>query len=196
MNIISEILNAQDGRVVSQLGKQFGLNADQAQSAIGQLLPALTRGLRSNMGSEEGLGSLLAALGRDDHGRYLDNPSALEDQSAVVDGNGILGHILGSKQRSRDVASEAAQATGLDLGILKKMLPMVAGVMMGSLSKKASSAGMLDQMSADSGALGGMLSQLAGAGQNSQLGGLAQFLDVDGDGSVTDDLLGLAKKFF
>ncbi|MDH3637961.1 MAG: DUF937 domain-containing protein [Gammaproteobacteria bacterium] len=196
MNILSEILGAQGGQVVDQLGKQFELNQDQTQNAIGQLLPALTRGLRGNMASEEGLGSLLTALGKGDHGRYLDNPSTLGDQSTVVDGNGILAHILGSKQRSREVASEAAQSTGLDLGILKKMLPMVAGLMMGSLNKQASSTDMLNQMSAGSADLGGLLSQLAGSGQQSQLGGLAKFLDLDGDGSVADDLLGLAKKFF
>ncbi len=196
MNILNEILNAQGGDVVNQLGKQFGLDRNQTQQAIGQLLPGLTRGLRNNMASEEGLGSLLTALSRDNHSRYMDDPAALDDESAVRDGNNILGHILGSKQRSRDIAQEAAQSTGLDLGILKKMLPMVAGVMMGSLNKQASATGMLNQMSADSGALGGMLSQLAGTGANSPLGGLAQFLDLDGDGSVADDLMGLAKKFF
>ena len=196
MNILSEILGAQGGRVVRQLGDQFGLNSEQTESAIGQLLPALTRGLRNNMNSQEGLGALLTALDTGRHDRYLDNPSSLAEQDAALDGNGILAHILGSKQRSREVASEASQSSGVDLGILKKMLPMVAGLMMGALNKQAASSGMLGQTSASGGALGGLLSQLAGSGQNSQLGGFAQFLDLDGDGSVADDLMGLAKKFF
>ncbi len=196
MNILSEILGAQEGGVVRQLGDQFGLSTAQTESAIGQLLPALTRGLRNNMTSQEGLGALLTALDTGRHDRYLEDPSSLAEPDTVLDGNGILAHVLGSKEHSRAVASEVSQSSGVDLGILKKMLPVVAGVMMGALNKNAASSGMLGQTSATGGTLGGLLSQLTGSGQNSQLGGFAQFLDLDGDGSVADDLMGLAKKFF
>ena len=42
-------------------------------------------------------------------------------------GNQILGHIFGSKEKSRDVAAEASQQSGVDSSILKKLLPIVAG---------------------------------------------------------------------
>ena len=48
----------------------------------------------------------------------------------------MLGHILGSKDASRQLASEAAARTGLDVGILKKMLPAIAAMLMGGLSKQ------------------------------------------------------------
>ncbi len=194
MNILSEILGAGNGQVLDRLGGQLGLDRDQTQGALGSLLPALTGSIKNNMSNEEGLGSLLSALSSGNHQRYLDEPERLGDQTAIDDGNGILGHLLGGKEQSRQVAAQAAQSTGLDIGILKKMLPMVAGLTMGSVSKQASSSGILNQMQGGGG-IGDVLSQLGGSG-GSQLGGLASFLDMDGDGSIADDVLGLAKKLF
>ncbi len=45
------------------------------------------------------------------------------DDTAVSDGNNILGHILGSKDVSRAVADRASANTGIDSGMLKQMLP-------------------------------------------------------------------------
>ena len=50
-------------------------------------------------------------------------------------GNGILGHLLGSKDVSREVASRAAAQTGLSADVLKRMLPLAATLMMGAFSK-------------------------------------------------------------
>jgi hypothetical protein len=194
MNILNQILGAGSGQVLDRLGGQVGLDRQQTQNALGSLLPALTGGIKSNMSNQESLGSLLSALSSGNHQRYIDEPECLGDQSSIDDGNGILGHILGGKEQSRQVAAQAAQSTGLDLGILKKMLPMVAGLAMGSVSKQASSSGMLNQMQGGGG-IEDVLSQLSGSG-GSQLSGLASFLDLDGDGSVADDVLELAKKLF
>jgi len=63
------------------------------------------------------------------------------------------------------------------------MLPVVATMVMGGLSKQSNSGG---------GALAGLL-----GGGNQQSGGqslLTSFLDADGDGSVADDLLGMFLK--
>ncbi len=193
MNILNQILGAGNGQVLDRLGGQVGLDRQQTQSALGSLLPALTGGIKREMSNEEGLGSLLSALGRGNHQRYIDEPECLGDQSSIDDGNGILGHILGGKEQSRQVAAQAAQSTGLDIGALKKMLPMIAGLAMGSVSKQASSSGILNQM--QGGGISDVLSKLGGNG-GSQLGGLASFLDFDGDGSIADDVLGLAKKLF
>jgi hypothetical protein len=91
---------------------------------------------------------------------------------------------------SRNVASHAAQKTGQDSGIVKKMLPMIAAAAMGALSK---------QNSSSSGGAMGMLGSVLGGGQKSSgssLGALGSFLDADNDGDVLDDVLKLGKKFF
>ncbi len=59
-------------------------------------------------------------------------PSAFSP-GGVADGNGILGHLFGSKEVSRAVADHAAQATGIGQDILKQMLPALASMVMGGL---------------------------------------------------------------
>jgi hypothetical protein len=183
--LLDLILKQQDGAVVKQLSNTFGLNQQDAIKAIGSLLPALNQGVKNNISNEDGLGKLLGALKNGQHQQYLDQPEKLGRPETIQDGNSILGHILGSKDVSREVASNAAATTGLDAGILKKMLPVIATMVMGSLSKKSSDMGVLNQVS------GGQ--SVAPSGIS---GMLVSLLDADKDGSVVDDLLGMAKKLF
>jgi hypothetical protein len=161
MDLLHMILNAQNGGMADQLAK----------------------GIQNNTSKQGGLDSLLAALQKGNHQKYLDNPDLLKSNDTVTDGNNILGHILGSKDVSRNIAGHASTKTGLDTGILKKMLPLVATMAMGAMSKQTSG--------------GGTLSALAPGQQSSSLiGNLTSFLDADKDGSIVDDLLNLGKKFF
>jgi hypothetical protein len=180
MNLLDAILDAQGGGAVKQLAKNFGMGEDQAISAISHLLPALSSGLKRNVSSESGLQGLLSALSGGNHRRYLEDPSVLEREETRQDGNGILGHIFGSKDVSRRVAQNAADKTGLGVSILKKMLPLVAAMAMGSLSKRAAEPEFRNAMS--------------GGQQSGLLGMLTPFLDADKDGSVADDLLGMFGK--
>ena len=179
MNLLETILQAQNGGAVSQLANQFGLDQGQTNSALAQLIPALASGMKNNVSQQGGLDSLLSALNSGNHDRYLDDVSQLGQQTTVSDGNAILGHLLGNKQVSREVAGRASQNTGIDSSILKKMLPIVATMVMGSMSKQSGA--------------GGMLGSLLGGGQSRQSSGienvLSSFLDQDGDGSIADDLL-------
>ena len=101
--------------------------------------------------------------------------TTLSSWATVDDGNRILGHILGSKDASRQVAQKTSERTGIDSGILKKMLPVVATMVMGSLSKNKAN--------------------FAGSGSGSS-GGLGKLLDADGDGSIMDDIAGMLGKVF
>lgn len=173
MDVLELVAGAQGGGAVNQLAAQFGLKPEQATSALAALMPAVAAGLNRNMSTESGLSDLLAALGRGKHQQYLDDPSTLAEPATTTDGNAILGHLLGSKDVSRQVATRASQRTGIDPAILKKMLPLVAALAMGGLSRRSSTAG------------GG---QAAGAGLASMLGPL---LDRDRDGSMLDDVAGM-----
>lgn len=180
MNILEAILSAQGGGATRQLGQQFGLGDDQVQSALSALVPALASGFQRNMTGEGGLESLLGALGGGRHQRYVDDAGALAAPETVADGNGILGHVFGSKEVSRRVAARAAAQTGIGEGILKQMLPIVAAMMMGSMSKRASQPSM-----PGASAPGGDLLNM-----------LAPMLDANRDGSVMDDVMGMVGKLF
>lgn len=172
MNLTEMLMNAKGGGVVSQLANQFGIDESQAGAALQAVLPALTGGLQNNMTQEGGLDGLLGALTGGTHQQYLDNPELLGEQSTVDDGNGILGHILGSKEVSREVAGQAAEQTGLSSTLLKQMLPVIATLAMGALSKHASNNGITGQESRPQGDdLIGMLGGFLGGGSNSSLAG-------------------------
>jgi len=191
MNLLETLLSASGGGVVKEIAGGLGISADDAQAGVKNLAPALARGLSRNAKQPGGLEALLGALQSGNHQRYVDEPQQLARRETIDDGNKILGHIFGSKDVSRNVAGHAAQETGMDAGVLKKMLPMLAAAAMGSMSKQVPAAG--------SGSGGGLLSGLLGGGQQKDAGvaGLVEgFLDSDQDGAVVDDLLDMAKKFF
>lgn len=182
MDLLNALLTASGGGPVRQLAQNFGLSEEQTVSAVSALLPALGKGLARNTSTPDGLGALVAALSSNRHQQYLERPDLLGQQETVQDGNGILGHILGSKEVSRQVASRASTQTGLSSDLLKQMLPIVATLAMGVLSRQNVSGA--EMQTAPVGQSGGLL------------GTLSQFLDSNRDGSVIDDVLGLGSKFF
>ena len=64
---------------------------------------------------------------------------------AIQDGNGILGHLFGSKEVSRAIAQQAAGSFGLSQETLKSMLPIIASMLMGGLFKQGT--GQMNQRS-------------------------------------------------
>ena len=56
--------------------------------------------------------SIALAVVKGGHQRYLGNIEAAASQAGVTEGNGILGHIFGSKDVSRNVAAHASSASG------------------------------------------------------------------------------------
>lgn len=171
MNLMELLMNTGGNAAVGQIGARFGLDEGQTQAALQQLLPALGSGLQRNAAAEGGIDALLGALSNGNHSRYLDNPELLGAEETTRDGNGILGHLLGSKDASRAVASHAAAETGIGAEILKQMLPVVATMVMGSLAKQQSS-------------------QPEGL-----LGMLTPMLDANRDGSIADDVIGMLGNF-
>lgn len=208
-NLINTILQAGGGDVVRQLAGQFGLEDSQVNAAIGQLMPAISQGVRSNAQQSGGVEQLLQALQKGNHSQYLDEPTRLSAPETTTDGNAILGHLFGSKDVSRNVATRAAQETGIGGDILKQLLPVLATAAMGALSKQQSGNGALSsiigalaggqqQQSGGLGSLMGLASAFLGgkkgqsssqSGGSSEMSMLNQFLDSDGDGSVADDIM-------
>ncbi|MDH3621939.1 MAG: DUF937 domain-containing protein [Gammaproteobacteria bacterium] len=167
------------GDSVGQLAKAVGLGSSDTSKLVESLAPALMRGLQKNTTSDDGLAGLRRALETGGHDRYIDDPSLLGAAETRTDGNNILGHIFGSKDVSRNVAAAASKDTGIDAGLIKKALPLLASLAMGAMSKK-SSAGR----------------DLGGSAQSGGLGPLGDLLGkVSGSGGL-DDILGLARKFF
>ena len=162
MSLLNEILNSQNGAVIGQLASQLGLGQGDTQKALGALMPHLTAGVKRNQEKSGGADALLKALQGGNHGQYLENLQALQGGQATNDGNKILGHLLGSKDASRAVAGDVASNLGIDAGAIKKLLPMAASLMMGSMGKQAGLAGLLGAVTGGGGGGGASSSQLSG----------------------------------
>jgi len=167
MGLADMLLNAHGGGATELLAQRFGISPEQAASAVSALAPALASGIQRNASSEGGLQSLLGALLGGQHQQYVDQAEALGRADTVADGNAILGHVLGSKDVSRQVASQAAAQTGLGADVLKQMLPVVAAMAMGVLSRHAAAGGQETGEQSSLGGTLGTIGSLLGGGQGS-----------------------------
>ncbi|MEZ4460287.1 MAG: DUF937 domain-containing protein [bacterium] len=177
------------------MAKELGIDSNTAATGAAALLPAVLGGMKKSANAQGGIGDLVGMLGGMGGGALLDQ--VLAPQPTPVDsGNNILGQIFGSKEVSRTVADHASAQTGIDSGILKKMLPVLAMMVAGYMAKQH---GGQSQDSGLGGVLGGLLGGMMGGGAApaapSGLGGLASMLDFDGDGNPLDDIMGMASKF-
>lgn len=180
MGILDTLLGSSNGDAIAQLAKQIGLSEEQARAVVKEVTPALTRGMQHNTKDETGVEGLITALRTGNHARYIENPKVLGTAENIDDGNSILGHIFGSKEVSRSVAEHASQETGVASSLIKKALPIIATMVMASLGKSL---------------FGGTASASTNTEQTQPASGiLSSLLDSDRDGSIIDDVLGMAFK--
>lgn len=173
MNLLDLLDSAGGQQSLGNLASKLGMDASKANDLVGALAPALMGALQKQAGSQESLAGLVNALQSGKHQDYLDNPASMSAPETVQDGNNILGHLLGSKDVSRNVAAQAAASTGIDVSLIKQALPLIATLAMGAVSKSSNAGKSLDNST------GGLFASLTG-----------------GDGIDMDDLLNIARKFF
>ncbi|MDZ7631988.1 MAG: DUF937 domain-containing protein [Gemmatimonadaceae bacterium] len=195
---ITDILAQMGG--LQSLAKELGISETQAATGAAALAPAILGGFKKQAQAQpaglEGLGGLLGQLGG---GGLLDAVLAPEPTN-VAQGNDVLGQIFGSKDVSRTVAQSASVQSGLDAGVLKKMLPLLAMMVAGYMAKNRGGEASAAQADAGSGGLGGMLGGIlgglsgGGGGAAASGGGLASMIDMNGDGNALDDIMRMAGK--
>ena len=139
--IYTELARANDGKLLASLADQFGISETDAKRAVDLMMPKLTKALGDNIASEQGLAALLKALGSGNHAKYLDNKKIFGDAAIKEDGNAILGHLLGSKNKSRSVAARASADSGIGEMILRQILPYLASLLMSYLAKQGQGGG-------------------------------------------------------
>lgn len=183
-NLVDGILAQLGPAGVTQIAKSLGVDEDVMGPAVAAAIPAIIGGMARNASDPQGAESLSSAL--DDH-----NPSIFDGLggllgggSGLADGAKILGHVFGN--RRPNVESNLANQSGLNIDVIMKLLPILAPLVMGYLSREKQDRGL------DAGGLGSVLGQERQAAERRQpgLGGLASILDADGDGSIIDDVLG------
>ena len=178
MNITDLLLDQDNKSTVGQLAQKLGITEEQARAIVAEVTPALSRGMQRRADDQGGYEIQMDALNSGNHSRYVEQPDLLSKQETIDDGNAILGHIFGSKEVSRSVAKQAEKDTGIASSLIKQALPIVATMVMGALGKQI---------------FGGDSGSSRAAPANSG-GLLTSLLDSDRDGSIIDDVLGIAFK--
>ena len=170
MDLLKLLESAGGAQSLGSLAGSLGLDSSKTNDLVAALAPALLGGLEKQVKSDSGLSDFKEALQSGNHQQYLQKPDLMSSLETLTDGNNILSHLLGSKDASRNAAAQAAESTGIDVSLIKKALPMLAGLAMGAMSK-GSNAGSSSSL-------------------NDLIGGLM------GESSGIDDVIDLAKKFF
>lgn len=182
--LIETLTGSLDAKTVRKISEQVGIENEMAQQAIGFAVPMLIAALSRNASDPAGAESLNNAL-QSHHGNVLnDVVGSLSNESTLQDGAAILGHVLGGQEPA--VANGLSQLTGLDANTSDQMLTMMAPLVMGALGKAQDDDGL------DANGISSLLqteSQEAEAAS-----GLAQFLDMDGDGDATDDVISMGSQ--
>ena len=188
MSLMDQLTDVVVGQMSQQAAQKTGLNEGLAAQLMPMAMAALMGGLKKNAAQPNGADALAKALDRHD-GSLLNNLGQLGQDNTLADGQKILGHILGGKQASTERA--LAKTAGVDQGQVGQLLAMAAPMVLASLGRAKREQGL------DASALAGLVTEESVRVQKaapSELGGLMQFLDQDGDGDFKDDMLEAAGK--
>lgn len=137
LSLYDMMMQAQNGKAMEAMAKQFGLAQEQAVKAMAALMPAFSEGFKRNAATPYDFAAFMQALTSGEHAKYFEDLSKAFTPQGLAEGNGILGHIFGSKEVSRAIAAQAEQMTGIGQEIYKQMLPVMASTLMGGLFKQS-----------------------------------------------------------
>lgn len=182
MSAVDEILSQVD---LGQLAQEVGASPEEVEQAARTALPALLGGLQANAADPGGSASLQEALGQHD-ASLIDGGVDLR-QVDRADGAKIASHIFGDQQ-DQVVNQLSALGGGTSKGLVSKLLPILAPIVLSWLAKqltgKAGGGATSTSQAGSGGVLGDILGQvLGGAAQGTQSKG------VD-TGSIITDVLG------
>jgi len=186
MNLLNTLLSGQNGNIVNQLTEQFGLDNNQVEAAMKQMVPALSGGIKKQAQNPQAAQNIMQRI------QNTQAPANFGTQEITAQGNEILGQVFGNKDISRQVTGRAAQQTGIDQSVLKQMLPVLATTVMGNLGGQPAQPQAQPQNPAQ-----GLLNQVMGGGNkaaNPLMDMVGNALDADNDGDFMDDIIGMIGK--
>lgn len=171
----------------------------KTEMATTAIFDTLLGALSQNAKSEEGAQGIYKALKKDHDGSILNDPMGFlmglnqPNNMRMLNGSGILGHLLGSNVGN--VAGMISKATGLDQRTVQKLMPMIAPLVMGAAGKMMLEKGSIEQQEPKQ--VRNLLNETVEKEKqgNPMMDLASKFLDQDNDGSVVDDLFGMASRF-
>ncbi|WEK52248.1 MAG: DUF937 domain-containing protein [Candidatus Kaistia colombiensis] len=130
------ILEAQQGAFAATMAKEFGISPDQQSKAFEAMMPAFWLGLRRTAADPFGVAAFWQKVGAGQFQSYFENPLAALTPSAQADGEGIVERMFGSPEVARAVALQVEATTGIAQDVVRRMMPVMANMMMGGLQRQ------------------------------------------------------------
>lgn len=190
-SILDLIRSTLDDKAIEEIGGQIGQDPRTTTEAIDSALPMLV-GALSRSTRQDGAAGLNRALETRHDGSVLDDVATYVGSGDRSDGNGILGHVLGSHQ---DAAARVLGASsGIDRGQASSLMATLAPLILGAVgkTKREGNLGASD--------LARMLSSEEkdlGRRAPNMMSAVWSLLDTDGDGDTdVSDLMQNAAKGF
>ena len=166
---LDEFLKSYGPEVTKQMSSNFNVDQATVQKLIPQLAPLIIAGLKKQKDTQGGDERVEHILKKYGDAAVLGNIKGLVSSKAKaskVDPN--LGGLLGDAG-GLQAAQALAKSMNIDASTIMKMIPALAPLILGALSKKR-----------DTGGKG--------------ITGIGALLDADGDGSILDDVAGFLLK--
>lgn len=187
MEKLLDLLNSDLGRsLLNNTSSQLGQDKEKTASALSAALPLILGAMKNNASTPQGAEGLLGALSSKHDGSLLNNIGGLLGSNDVLtDGAGILGHIFNGKEQN--VAKAVSAKSGMDTSSAMDLLKMAAPFIMAYLGKQTRQQNVNDENG-----IGKLLGGLMGGGAKKEQSLITKILDANGDGSVIDDLIGMA----
>jgi hypothetical protein len=163
-NFIDDLVGSLGGDVSKQVSSTLGIEPEKVMQMLPQIAPLILGGLKKQKDEQGGADRVDHILNKYGSASVLDNlgdlfSSKAQDQNPDPNLGGLLGNSGG------EAANLLSKQFNIDGNTAMKLIPMLAPVVLGFLSKQR------DQ--------GGMGSS-----------GISSLLDQDGDGSILDDVGG------
>lgn len=180
IDLVKEHLGPQE---LSQISQQLGTDQATTQQAVNAALPALVGGLANTAQQPQGASGVQQLIGS--HAGVLGQLGSLLGAGAPADGGGVLGKVLG--QHQPEVQQGVQQASGLGSDQTRKLLMILAPIVLGALARRAMNHGTANdpaeiqkslqqdgqqakqQAEAHSPHLGGLLGKIVGMAESPEM---------------------------
>lgn len=135
MSFLTDLLAKQlGGSVLREISSKLGISEKLAGPAVSAAVPLLLGALSRNASKDDdGAKSLGSALNKDHDGGILDNLPDFIGKGDKSTGDGILGHVLGSRRST--VETGLSRAVGIESKQSSDLMSMLAPVVMGAVGK-------------------------------------------------------------
>lgn len=190
-DLVSTFAQNMQGEVVENISKKLGLDPTMVQGIVSVGVPMMISGMSKMKSKEGGKANLASFIDADGDGSILDDIGGFVMGAAAEHGGTILSSIFSGKEEK--VGKTVAKNAGAEPGMASQVMQMVAPIVLGYLNKKKNEDGL------DEDGVGNLVDDADKSLRDKDSGimdNIGKFLDMDGDGDMTDDVIEIGTNIF